>query len=79
MPDPDARIVLDPATLSGKPIVRGTRISVAHVLGLLAQGWDKATILEQHPTLTAADVAACLAHTPSPVAREREAERSEAG
>jgi uncharacterized protein (DUF433 family) len=62
MLDPDARIVLDPAILSGKPIVRGTRISVAHVVGLLAQGWTASTILDQHPTLSQDDIAACLAY-----------------
>ena len=58
----DDRIVLDPAILAGKPIIRGTRISVAHVVGLLAQGWTRAAILDQHPTLAEADIAACLAY-----------------
>jgi uncharacterized protein (DUF433 family) len=62
MTDTEARIVLDPAILAGKPIIRGTRISVAHVVGLLAQGWSHAAILDQHPGLREADIAACLAY-----------------
>lgn len=56
----DERIVLDPAVLAGKPVVRGTRLSVEHVVGLLAQGWTTAEILENHPGLVAEDIAACL-------------------
>jgi uncharacterized protein (DUF433 family) len=54
----EERIVLDPTVLAGKPVVRGTRISVEHVIGLLAQGWSPAEILQNHPNLTAEDVAA---------------------
>jgi uncharacterized protein (DUF433 family) len=39
------RIVIDPAVLAGKPVVRGTRLSVDFLLGLLAQGWPEAEIL----------------------------------
>ena len=58
----EERIVLDPAVLAGKPVVRGTRISVEHVIGLLAQGWSVAEILENYPNLAAEDVAACLGY-----------------
>ena len=40
MTDP-ARIVLDPAVLAGKPVIRGTRLSVEFILGLLADGWRR--------------------------------------
>lgn len=56
------RITLDPAILAGKPIVRGTRISVEHVIGLLADGWSEADILANYPTLAGEDIAACLAY-----------------
>jgi uncharacterized protein (DUF433 family) len=59
----DDRIVRDPAILNGKPTIRGTRISVAHVISLLVAGWTPAVILEEHPALTEADVIACLAYT----------------
>lgn len=60
-PDSDC-ITLDPAILAGKPIIRGTRISVAHVIGLLAEGCTPQAILDQHPILREADIAACLGY-----------------
>jgi uncharacterized protein (DUF433 family) len=44
------RIVIDPAVLVGKPVVRGTRISVEWVVDLLAAGWSGEQILENNPT-----------------------------
>ena len=38
----------DPAVLSGKPIIKGTRLSVDFILGLLAKGWTTNTILENY-------------------------------
>jgi uncharacterized protein (DUF433 family) len=46
--------------LLGKPVVRGTRIAVAYVTGLLDQGWTEAQILDNFPGLTKNDIAACL-------------------
>ena len=45
-------IVSDKEILLGKPTIKGTRISVEHIVGLLAQGWDEAQILENYPRLT---------------------------
>lgn len=45
-------IISDKEVLLGKPTVKGTRISVEHIIGLLAQGWDEAQILENFPRLT---------------------------
>ena len=56
------RITVDPAILTGKPIVRGTRYSVEFILGLMAEGWSEADILENYPGLTHEDVSACLAY-----------------
>ncbi len=58
----EPRITLDPAVLAGKPIIRGTRIPVELVFGLLAEGWTEAAILDSHPHLTRADIQACLAY-----------------
>jgi len=58
----DARIVLDPAVLVGKPVIRGTRLSVDFVIGLLADGWNEADILQNYPGITGNDIAACLAY-----------------
>ena len=57
-----ARIVLDPAVLDGKPVVRGTRLSVDFVIGLMADGWSEADILRNYPGISHDDLAACLAY-----------------
>lgn len=71
MPDKSGRIVLDPTILAGKPIVRGTRISVEFVLGLLADGWSETEILANYPGLTHDDIIACLAYARDTVSSER--------
>jgi uncharacterized protein (DUF433 family) len=43
----------DPNILLGKPIVKGTRLSVEFILGLFAEGWTEQQILESYPTLNA--------------------------
>ena len=45
-------IVSDNEILLGKPTIKGTRISVEHIVGLLAQGWNEIQILESYPRLT---------------------------
>ncbi len=54
------RITLDPTIRSGKPCVRGTRITVADVLDYLGGGMTVAEVLEDFPDLTAGDIQACL-------------------
>ena len=53
------RIVLDSAVLAGKPVIRGTRLSVDFVIGLMADGWTEGDILRNYPGITHDDVAAC--------------------
>lgn len=65
------RVTLDPAVLSGKPIVKGTRIAVEFVLNLLAEGWSEAQILENYPGLTHEDISACLAYASAQLQKER--------
>lgn len=57
-----ARVVLDPTVLSGKPVVRGTRLSVQFIVGLLAQGWSTAQIVQEYEQLAVEDIQACLAY-----------------
>lgn len=57
-----ARIVIDPALLVGKPVIRGTRLSVDFIIGLMADGWSEADILRNYPGLSHEDIAACLAY-----------------
>ncbi len=56
------RIELDPEILVGKPVIKGTRLSVEFVIGLLADGWAEADILRNYPGLVREDIAACLAY-----------------
>lgn len=65
------RIILDPAILTGKPIIKGTRLAVEFVIDLLAQGWSYADILENYPGLTNEDIRACLAYARDTLCAER--------
>jgi uncharacterized protein (DUF433 family) len=56
------RIVIDPAILVGKPVIRGTRLAVEFIVDLLAQGWSEADILRNYPGLTREDIRACLSY-----------------
>ena len=55
------RITIDPSVRFGKPCVRGTRLSVGDVLGILSAGSTEAELLEDFPQLSHEDVLACLA------------------
>lgn len=52
----------DPAVLVGKPVVKGTRLSVDFLLGLLAEDWDEAQILENYPQLSHESLQAVFAY-----------------
>jgi uncharacterized protein (DUF433 family) len=65
------RITLDPRIFQGKPIIRGRRLAVEHVLGMLAAGDTIETILEGYSWLEAEDVRACLVYARRIVAHER--------
>ena len=55
-------ITLDPAVLTGKPVIKGTRLAVDFIIGLLAEGWTEADILQNYPRISREDIAACLAY-----------------
>lgn len=55
-----ARITIDPAIRSGKPCVKGTRITVYDVISYLAAGMTPEEILADFPALSAEDIRACL-------------------
>jgi uncharacterized protein (DUF433 family) len=57
-----SRIVIDPRILVGKPVIRGTRISVEFVVDLLAAGWKHEQVLESYPHISEQDIRACLAY-----------------
>ena len=54
-------ITIEPGKRSGKPCIRGTRMTVTDVLEYLAGGMTEAEILAEFPDLTAEDIRACLA------------------
>jgi uncharacterized protein (DUF433 family) len=56
------RIVSDPEILLGKPVVKGTRLTVELILGWLAQGWTQEMLIEAYPQLSRDDVLAALAY-----------------
>ena len=55
-------IISEKEILLGKPTLKGTRISVEHIIGLLAQGWSEAQILENYPRLTKESLQAVFAY-----------------
>ncbi len=62
MSDLLARITIRPDLCGGRPCIRGMRMRVSDVLGMLAAGETPASILEHHPDLEAEDISACLAY-----------------
>ncbi|MFZ2358050.1 MAG: DUF433 domain-containing protein [Anaerolineae bacterium] len=65
------RITFNPAMFGGKPIVRGRRLAVEHVLGMLAAGDTAQTLLEAYPWLEPDDIRACLLYARKVVGEER--------
>lgn len=65
------RITVNPAIFRGKPIIRGRRLAVEHVLGMLAVGDSIETILKGYPWLEREDVLACLVYARRIVGHER--------
>jgi uncharacterized protein (DUF433 family) len=56
------RITHDPAVMGGKPCIRGMRVTVGAIMGLLASGRTEQQILESYPYLEAEDIHAALAY-----------------
>ncbi len=54
------RIESNPRVMAGKPVIRGTRITVDYILNLLAQGLTVEDILAEYPGLEPEDIRACL-------------------
>ena len=54
------RIVIDPDVMVGKPIIKGTRITVQLILRLLGQGMSYDGLIENYPGLTKQDIQACF-------------------
>jgi uncharacterized protein (DUF433 family) len=65
------RITVNPEIFGGKPIIRGRRLAVEHVLGMLAAGDSPETILEGYSWLQPEDIQACLIYAYRLVGHER--------
>ena len=65
------RITINPEIFGGKPIIRGHRLAVEHVLGMLAAGDSAEVILQGYPWLEPDDVQACLVYARRLVGHER--------
>lgn len=67
----DERIAVDPNICSGKPTIRGTRIMVTNILGMVAGGYTRAQILAAYPEITLDDVTAALEYASHVVDEEK--------
>ena len=65
------RITFTPQIFGGKPIIRGRRLAVEHILGMLAAGDDFETILLGYPWLELLDIQACLVYAHKLIGHER--------
>jgi len=65
------RITVDPRIFGGKPIIRGRRLAVEHILGMLAAGDTPETVLAGYSWLEPEDIRACLVYAHRLVAHER--------
>jgi uncharacterized protein (DUF433 family) len=65
------RITVDSGILGGKPVIRGHRLAVEHVLGMLAAGDSTDDLLREYPWLEPDDVSACLVYARRLVGHER--------
>jgi uncharacterized protein (DUF433 family) len=63
-------VAADPAVLVGKPVIKGTRLSVEFILGLIAQGWPEEEILRNY-RLTKEQVRACVAYAQERLSEEK--------
>jgi uncharacterized protein (DUF433 family) len=65
------RITFNPEIFNGKPIIRGRRIAVEHILGMIAEGSTVEEILEGYPFLEREDIQACMIYAHRIVSHER--------
>ena len=65
------RITVNPTIFGGKPVIRGRRLAVEHILGMLAAGDTPDTILQGYAWLEPEDIQACLVYAHRLIAHER--------
>ncbi len=67
----NSKIVVDPKICSGKPTIKGTRIMVKNILGMVAEGYTVDRILKEYPQLTGDDVSAALKYASDVIDEEK--------
>lgn len=67
----DDKIVVNPKIMLGKPVIKGTRITVEHILKLLKQGLTTKEILRDYPHLKKADIEATIDYALESISKER--------
>lgn len=65
------RITIDPKVMVGKPVIRGTRLTVEHILKELANGLSPRDLIDAYPRLTAEDIRAACAYAAARLSEER--------
>ena len=65
------RIEINPEVMTGKPVIKGTRLTVDHVIELLAEGWTVDQIITEYPGVCSEDVAGCLAYASAVIKDEK--------
>lgn len=65
------RITINSEVLVGKPVIKGTRLSVEFIIDLLAQGWLEVDILKNYPGITQEDIKACLSYASNVLKTEK--------
>lgn len=65
------RIAIDDKILTGKPVIKGTRLAVEFIIELLACGWSEDEILENYPGVEIEDIRACLAYASAALHAEK--------
>jgi uncharacterized protein (DUF433 family) len=54
------RIIINPEIMLGKPVIKGTRLTVEFIIELLANGWTEKDIFDNYPGIVKEDILACL-------------------
>jgi uncharacterized protein (DUF433 family) len=65
------RIIIDPEVMVGKPIIKGSRLTVEFIIDLLARGWKTEEVLANYPGIKAEDIQACLVYASAVLHEEK--------
>ncbi|MCP4701498.1 MAG: DUF433 domain-containing protein [Gammaproteobacteria bacterium] len=64
-------IEIDPHILTGKPVIKGTRLAAEFILELLANGWSEKELMDNYPGLTTENIRVCLGYASAVLQSER--------